>query len=155
MSDIRVREAAQTDLQFLVDGNAAMALETEKLELDRMRLARGVSALLSDPGKGVYLVAECEGRRVGQMMLTYEWSDWRNGNFLWIQSVFVQPEFRGRGVFKAIYRHVEKLARQDNAVCGLRLYVETENERAQETYRRCGMARASYLMYEVDFVIQR
>jgi GNAT superfamily N-acetyltransferase len=155
MSDIRVREATQTDLQFLVDGNAAMALETEKLELDRMRLARGVSALLSDPGKGVYLVAECEGRRVGQMMLTYEWSDWRNGNFLWIQSVFVLPEYRGRGVFKAIYRHVEELARRDNSVCGLRLYVETENERAQETYSHCGMARASYLMYEVDFVIHR
>jgi len=89
------------------------------------------------------------------MMITYEWSDWRNGTFWWIQSVWVEPAFRGQGVFKALYGHVEAKARQDGGVCGLRLYVEHENTRAQETYERCGMKRTVYQMFEVDFVLQR
>jgi GNAT superfamily N-acetyltransferase len=155
MSAIIVRPATATDAEFLVRGNAEMALETEHLSLDLDRLRCGVHALFEDPAKGVYWIAEIEGRRVGQMMITYEWSDWRNGIFWWIQSVYTVPEFRGQGVFKALYRHVNALARQAGGVCGLRLYVEQENARAQATYERCGMIRTVYQMFEVDFVIHR
>ena len=155
MTDITIRPATVADAEFLVRGNAAMALETEHLSLDLDRLRDGVHALFEDASRGVYYVAESGGRRVGQMMITYEWSDWRNGVFWWIQSVWVEPEFRGRGVFKALYRHVESRARADNGVCGLRLYVESNNERAQGTYQRVGMSRTVYQMFEVDFVLTR
>src|SRR5512145_1579391 len=100
MSDtnVSVRLATVADAEFLVRGNAEMALETEHLSLDLDRLRDGVHALLDDPARGVYYIAEVDGRRAGQMMITYEWSDWRNGTFWWIQSVFVEPQFRSRGV---------------------------------------------------------
>jgi ribosomal protein S18 acetylase RimI-like enzyme len=152
---ISVRKATPEDAEFLVHGNAAMALETEHLSLDLDRLRNGVHALFEDASKGVYYIAEAGGRRAGQMMITYEWSDWRNGNFWWIQSVYVLPEYRGRGVFKSLYRHVEGLAKADPGVCGLRLYVENENKRAQATYERVGMKPTVYRMFEVDFVLGR
>ncbi|MGJ5817625.1 GNAT family N-acetyltransferase [Paludibaculum fermentans] len=155
MDPITIRLAEPADAEFLVRGNASMALETEHLSLDLDRLRDGVHALFEDTSRGVYYVAEVKGRRVGQMMITYEWSDWRNGMFWWIQSVWVEPEFRGRGVFKALYAHVEQLARGDAGVCGLRLYVEQDNERAQGTYVRCGMKRTAYQMFEADFVLNR
>jgi len=155
MADITIRTAQVADAEFLVRGNAEMALETEHLSLDLDRLRDGVHALFEEPARGVYYVAESGGRRVAQMMITYEWSDWRNGNFWWIQSVWVEPPFRGQGVFKALYAHVEKLAREDGRVCGLRLYVENDNARAQVTYERCGMARTAYQMFETDFVLGR
>lgn len=132
-----------------------MALETEGLHLDSTRLRTGIQALLQDESKGFYLIAEVAGRRTGQMMITYEWSDWRNGTFWWIQSVFVDPNLRGRGVFRALYRYVEQAASADPAICGLRLYVETANERAQKTYLSAGMQRARYEFFEVDYVIER
>jgi ribosomal protein S18 acetylase RimI-like enzyme len=155
MPDISIRPATPADAEFLVRGNASMALETEHLSLDLDRLRDGVHALFEDTARGLYYIAEVDGRRVGQMMITYEWSDWRNGVFWWIQSVWVEPAFRGQGVFKALYGHVEAKARQDSGVCGLRLYVEHENTRAQATYERCGMKRTVYQMFEVDFVLQR
>jgi ribosomal protein S18 acetylase RimI-like enzyme len=155
MPEIKVRRATPADAEFLERGNAAMAEETEHLTLDLERLRPGVRALFDDPAKGVYWIAEIGGRRAGQMMITYEWSDWRNGTFWWIQSVYTVPQYRGQGVFKALYRHVDGLARQDGGVAGLRLYVEQENARAQATYERCGMHRTVYQMYEVDFVIHR
>jgi len=155
MDPITIRLADPADAEFLVRGNASMALETEHLSLDLDRLRDGVHALFEDTSRGVYYVAEVKGRRVGQMMITYEWSDWRNGMFWWIQSVWVEPEFRGRGIFKALYAHVEQLARADAGVCGLRLYVEQDNERAQGTYVRCGMKRTAYQMFEADFVLNR
>ena len=155
MSDIAIRLATPGDAEFLVNGNASMARETEHLELDLDRLLAGVEALFQYPGRGLYYIAECDGRRAGQMMITYEWSDWRNGTFWWIQSVWVEPEFRGRGVFRALYSHVERLARADHSVCGLRLYVENDNRRAQATYERCGMKATAYRLYEADFVIAR
>ncbi|MGC4051615.1 MAG: GNAT family N-acetyltransferase [Paludibaculum sp.] len=155
MDPITIRLADPADAEFLVRGNASMALETEHLSLDLDRLRDGVHALFEDTSRGVYYVAEVKGRRVGQMMITYEWSDWRNGMFWWIQSVWVEPEFRGQGIFKALYAHVEKLARADAGVCGLRLYVEQDNERAQSTYVRCGMKRTAYQMFEADFVLNR
>ena len=143
-----VRAAVLTDVEFLVDGNARMAMETESLELDRARLRAGVEAVFADAGRGFYLIAEVEGERAGQMMITYEWSDWRNGVFWWIQSVYTVPELRGRGAFKALYGAVEAMARERGGVCGLRLYVEAHNETAQATYRRCGMSETVYRMFE-------
>ena len=132
-----------------------MALETEDLSLDLDRLRDGVHALFEQPGRGVYYVAELDGQRAGQMMITYEWSDWRNGLFWWIQSVYVEPRFRSQGVFKAIYRHVQHLARTTPGVCGLRLYVENSNSQAQEIYQRLGLQRTAYQMFEVDFILGR
>ena len=152
---IIIRPAMLADAETIGGYNAAMARETEHLELDPQRLLSGVRAVLADSSKGFYFVAEDGGRVVGQMMVTFEWSDWRNGVFWWIQSVYVQPEFRNRGVFRQLYRHVEDRARTDGGVCGLRLYVEKENRNAQRTYERLGMAKTSYDVYEIDFVIRR
>lgn len=127
-----------------------MARETEGLSLDRVRLARGIEALLGDPAKGSYLVAEAGGRIVGQLMVTLEWSDWRNGWFWWIQSVRVEPSWRRRGVYRALHSECERLARQEGA-CGLRLYVDRSNGGAQATYAALGMSRSHYDLYETDF----
>ena len=154
-SEITVRPATPEDAEFLVRGNARMALETENLSLDFDRLRSGVHAIFEDPARGFYLLAEIDRTRVGQMMITYEWSDWRNGVFWWIQSVYTVPESRRRGVFRALYAHAEALARQQEAVCGLRLYVEAHNQQAQETYRRCGMQETAYRLFEIDHVLPR
>lgn len=150
---LSVRPAEPADAAFLVRGNAALALETEHISLDPVRLRSGVEALLADPGRGVYFVAEAGGRRAGHLLITYEWSDWRNGMFWWVQSVWVEPEFRGQGVFRALYGHVLGLARSTSGVCGLRLYVEKDNRRAQQTYEKVGMRKTAYELYEVDFVL--
>ena len=155
MNEIHVRLATAAAAEFLVRGNAEMALETEHLSLDLDRLRDGVHALLEQPDRGVYYIAEFDGRRAGQMMITYEWSDWRNGVFWWIQSVYVERAFRRQGVFKAIYRHVENIARTTPGVCGLRLYVENNNSQAQAIYEHLGMRRTVYQMFEDDFVLGR
>ena len=130
-----------------------MAQETENRALDLQRVLNGVEALLNDSVKGIYLIAEVDGMPAGQLLLTYEWSDWRNGNFWWIQSVYVIQEFRAHGIFTALFGHVHDLARRRDDVCGLRLYVERDNLRAQRTYERLGMIRAAYQMFELDFVL--
>jgi GNAT superfamily N-acetyltransferase len=142
-----VRPARAEDADTLTDFNLAMAQETEHLTLDRATLSAGVRAAIADPLKARYFVGEVDGRVAGMLMLTLEWSDWRNGEIWWIQSVYVHPDFRRLGVFKAIYRHVEALARQHNAI-GLRLYVVHENKAAQETYRQLGMEVSEYLVME-------
>ena len=148
---IVIRAATAEDADFLAHGNAAMALETEHKRLDPGVVGAGVRAALADPAKGLYFIAESDGRRVGQLMFTYEWSDWRNGTFWWIQSVYVLPEARRKGVFGALFRHVEQLAERDPDVCGIRLYVERENTRAQATYRHYGLHDAGYTVMEVDY----
>ncbi|PAW79023.1 MAG: GNAT family N-acetyltransferase [Pedosphaera sp. Tous-C6FEB] len=148
---IRIRAARPADAAIIARFNRAMALETEARDLSPPRVLRGVKALLADPAKGVYFVAEAEGEIIGQTLITYEWSDWRNGNFWWIQSVFVAPEWRGRGVFKALHAHLERLARKRRDVCGLRLYVDAHNTKAKEVYTRLGMARTDYELWEEDF----
>lgn len=140
---IRVRPARLDDAPFIVESNCRMALETEGLTLDPATVRPGVRAVLQEASKGLYFLAEADGLPVGQLMITYEWSDWRNGNIWWIQSVYVVPEFRRRGAFTALYRHVEDLSRRSGAT-GLRLYVEENNAAAQETYRRLGMRMAHY-----------
>jgi len=148
---ISIRPATSADADFLAAGNVAMALETEHKRLDPATIAAGVRAALADPAKGRYFIAERAGERVGQLMITYEWSDWRNGTFWWIQSVYVVPDARRGGVFRALFRHLEQLAAADATVCGIRLYVERENDRAQSTYRHCGLEDAGYAVMEVDY----
>src|ERR1700681_4568479 len=137
MIEIIVRPATIDDAEFIAKGNAQMALETEGRTLDPTILRAGVRAVFNDPARGFYLIAQIDGQPAGQMMITYEWSDWRNGVFWWIQSVYTVPELRGRGVFKSLYSHVESLARESGGVCGLRLYVEAHNQRAQAAYAQC------------------
>jgi ribosomal protein S18 acetylase RimI-like enzyme len=152
--DLEIRLASPQDAAVIAAYNRAMARETEQIDLDPGRLLAGVEAVLHDAAKGFYLVAAEGGRVVGQTMITFEWSDWRNGTFWWIQSVFVHPGFRGRGVFRRLYEHVLARARQDPGVCGVRLYVEGGNHAAQRTYERLGMRRTAYMLYEVDFVLE-
>ena len=133
---------------MLADYNSRMAEETEGRALDQGKIEPGVASLLADRSKGRYWVAEYDGEIVGQLMVTYEWSDWRNGTLWWIQSVYVHPAFRRRGVFSALYRHVESLASAEPDVRGLRLYVEQDNTRAQRTYEKLGMVKPSYLVME-------
>ncbi len=145
---MRIREAQLGDVAIIAEYNARLAQETEGKELDRATLLAGVRALIENPARGVYFVAEEAGQVVGQVMITFEWSDWRNGTFWWLQSVYVREEFRGRGVFRSLFEHVRGLAGQEAGVCGLRLYVERENERAKSAYRRLGMTDAGYEVFE-------
>lgn len=147
MPALTIRLATAADLPHLVEWNAAMAQETEAKTLDRGVLARGVAGVFDDPRRGFYLLAEREGAAVGSLLVTYEWSDWRCGDFWWIQSVYVIPAARRGGVFRALYAAVRERALAHHAV-GLRLYVETDNARAQRTYAELGMAPCHYLMYE-------
>ena len=150
---ILARPAGAQDMETLVAFNAAMALETEGVELDRERLRRGVAAVLGDSSRGFYVVAEMAGAVVGQLMVTTEWSDWRNGRFWWIQSVYVHPEYRRRGVYRALDAYVHAEARKDGSVCGLRLYVDRDNHVAQGVYASLGMERSHYDLFEIDFVL--
>jgi ribosomal protein S18 acetylase RimI-like enzyme len=145
---MRIRQATGADAAALIEFNCAMALETERKELLPEVIGAGVRSLLASPAAGFYVVAEAEGSVVGALLITKEWSDWRNGNFWWIQSVYVRPAFRRQGVYKALYRHIQQQAAHDRTVCGFRLYVERENARAQDTYRALGMKETDYRMYE-------
>ena len=145
-----VRAAQRGDIQHIADWNQAMAWETERKRLDPQVLARGVAAVFDEPRRGFYLVAERAGEPVGCLLVTYEWSDWRCGDFYWIQSVYVTEQARRGGAFRAMYEAVAQRAREAGAV-GVRLYVETENERAQRTYAGLGMERCHYFMYEASF----
>ena len=150
-----IRSGSPADAPVITDYNARLARETEQLELDLARLRAGVDAVLADSTKGNYWVAEAGGEVVGQLMITFEWSDWRNGVIWWIQSVYVRQDWRARGVFKALYNHVHRLATSRSDVSGLRLYVEHDNQRAKRTYERLGLRPTSYELYEVDFRIVR
>jgi ribosomal protein S18 acetylase RimI-like enzyme len=144
---MRIRLATAADAGVLIDFNAAMARETEGKELLTEVIGAGVRSLLGNPAAGFYLLAE-QDSVVGSLMITKEWSDWRNGTFWWIQSVYVRPQFRRQGVYKNLYRHIQELASEDPAVCGFRLYVERENDRAQATYGSLGMKQTRYLVFE-------
>ena len=150
-----VRSATVEDVDAPVRFNTAMALETEDKRLDPEILRRGVTRLISDPSLGRCLIADTGGATVGTLSVTQEWSDWRCGLFWWIQSVYVLPEARGQGVFEALYQAIENEARGDPAVCGLRLYVERQNERAQRTYARLGMEETAYRIFETEFHPER
>ena len=145
---LKIRRATRRDAEALVAFNRAMALETERKDLWPHVIGAGVRNLLRRPDSGFYSVAEIGGQVIGALMVTKEWSDWRNGDFWWIQSVYVRPEYRRRGVYRRMYAYLNQLARHDRAVVGFRLYVEQNNKRAQSTYRASGMERTHYLVYE-------
>ncbi|HEY7313418.1 MAG TPA: GNAT family N-acetyltransferase [Gemmataceae bacterium] len=145
---LSIRRAVPADAPLIVEFNRLLAQESEGKTLDPALLGRGVAAGLADPRKSIYFVAEEDGAAIGQIMFTTEWSDWRNGWFWWIQSVYVRRESRRRGVFRALFEHVQQAARADPEVIGLRLYVERENHIAQETYRSMGIEAAGYVVFE-------
>jgi len=146
-----IRKANIYDVEIISDFNSNIAIETESLALNHSVLLLGVQALLEDPQKGTYYLCERDGRIVGQMLITFEWSDWRNGWIWWIQSVYVAKEFRRKGVFRELHQHVIKEAKAQGDVKGLRLYVEKENKTAMKTYENIGMVCDRYAMYEKIF----
>lgn len=144
---MRIRVATSADAAVLVEFNAAMALETEGKNLLPEVIGAGVRGLLDNPVAGFYVLAETE-RVLAALMITKEWSDWRNGSFWWIQSVYVRPEARRQGVYRRLYRHVQEMAAKDPQVCGFRLYVERENSAAQAAYAALGMKETRYFVFE-------
>lgn len=148
---IRIRDATPDDCAVVAEFNTRLAVETEETRLEPAIIGPGVARILGDPALGRYWLAEAEGEVVGQIMVTHEWSDWRNGMLWWLQSVYVRRDHRRAGVFTALYRHVERLAREDPDVVGIRLYVERDNTRAQDTYARLGMQRTAYQVMQVEF----
>ena len=146
--EIRIRDAAVTDAGPIIEFQQAMARETESMELDAALVTHGVRAVFDQPSHGRYFVAEAEGNVIASLMITYEWSDWRNGSVWWIQSVYVRPEFRRRRIYARMYEHVREIAERDGGVRGIRLYVDRRNTPAQDVYRRCGMNGEHYLVFE-------
>jgi ribosomal protein S18 acetylase RimI-like enzyme len=149
MKNVIIRPARPADADVICEFNRLMAKETEHKDLDRSTLKAGVAALLGDPHKGCYFIAEADGQVVGQLAVTMEWSDWRNGNFWWIQSVYVAAAARRHGVFRKLYEHVLNEARADGDVIGVRLYVEHDNEVAQATYKKQAMVMTGYRLMEL------
>jgi len=144
---ITIRNAILADAPFIADFQLKMAWETEKMELDPDVVIKGVKAVFEDPSRGQYYVAEATGRVIASLLITFEWSDWRNCNVWWFQSVYVVPEFRRQGIFRKMYMHVSELS-EEQGIAGLRLYVETNNERARRTYEALGMSSEHYSFYE-------
>jgi len=142
------RQATPADISNIVQFQINMARETEDLALDSQVLMRGVRAIFEDPSRGQYYVAEQQGRVVASTLVTYEWSDWRNGMVWWIQSVYVVPEARRQGVYAGLYSYIKGLAEADEQVQGIRLYVDRRNTRAQQVYARLGMNGEHYQVFE-------
>jgi ribosomal protein S18 acetylase RimI-like enzyme len=155
MTTTAIRKAKRVDAETIARFNVALAKETEHFDLDFDRTLRGVNGMFDDPSHGFYLLAEVNKEIAGQLMITHEWSDWRNGVFWWIQSVYVKPEYRAQKIFTSLYDHVVSLAKKEGNVCGIRLYVEKQNEKARAVYNKLGMKSTDYDMLEVDFVLKR
>jgi ribosomal protein S18 acetylase RimI-like enzyme len=157
LDQLNIRRAMPEDTTTIVSFSAAMALETEGRHLDLDRLHLGTISLLENPARGFFIVAEQgEGDRrrlLGQLMVTYEWSDWRNGAFWWIQSVYVDPAWRRQSVFRRMHENVMATAKATPNVCGVRLYVEKNNGAAQVVYRKVGLTPSSYVIFETDFAL--
>ena len=155
LSDVHIRSAESRDLESVVTFNAALAWETEARQLEQPLLQAGVQAVLADATKGFYVVMEHlpSGQIIGQLLITFEWSDWRNAVFWWLQSVYVHKEWRRRGVFKKLYEYVLQKAKRQGNVAGLRLYVEQDNAAAQKVYDCAGLTAAPYRMYEKNFIL--
>jgi GNAT superfamily N-acetyltransferase len=145
---MNLRRAIIDDAQALADFNINMAHETEGIELIPEVIRAGVEAMINNPQMGFYLVVEDEGGIAASLMVTTEWSDWRNGLFWWIQSVYVRPQNRRQGLYRQLYQRVKSLAEEEANVCGFRLYVEHDNRAAHSTYRSLGMEETAYKLYE-------
>ncbi len=148
---LQIRPAVPEDYPVIVKFNAAMAKETENIDLDLECLTSGVQATLADRTRGWYYLAVDNNIIVGQTMITLEWSDWRNGYWWWIQSVYVVPDYRRKGVFRALYSHVTEEAQTEKNAVGIRLYVDRNNKTAQQTYINLGMQASHYSFYEKAF----
>jgi len=147
---MNIRLAENGEVTALVEFNQAMALETEGKHLDPDTLKSGVSAVFDDPNKGFYVMADLDGEIAGGLLVTYEWSDWRNGWFWYVQSVYILPKHRGQSIYSRLYEFVKELAAERGNICGFRLYVEKENQHAQRVYKTVGMGETHYLMYEEE-----
>jgi GNAT superfamily N-acetyltransferase len=145
---IAIRPATRSDIPTLVDFQQRLAIETENITLDQKVLVKGMEAMFNDPAKGSYFVAVAEAEIVGCHMITYEWSDWRNGMVYWLQSVYVREDFRKHGVFKQMFRALEQRVLNDPDIKGLRLYVDKSNTRAQQVYSAMGMNGDHYSVFE-------
>lgn len=145
---IEIRQALPSDVETIAHYNIALCRETEGRELDPATVTNGVRRFITEPNKGKYVVAEIAGEVVGQAAHTFEWSDWRSGEIWWIQSVYVHPGFRGRGVFRALFEHIKQLGEADVDCCGIRLYMEQDNKTARESYRSLGFSETGYVVFE-------
>ncbi|MFW6370654.1 MAG: GNAT family N-acetyltransferase [Bacteroidota bacterium] len=143
-----VRKAKPEDLNSILGFQLAMASETEGIELERSTVTEGVAAVLNDSSKGNYYVAEKDSRIIGSLLTTFEWSDWRNGTVLWIQSVYIVPEFRRKGVYSKLYGHIKDLVLNDNNMKGIRLYADKSNTVAHKVYQKLGMTHDHYITFE-------
>lgn len=148
---ITIRRATEKDQETIVSFNRRMARETEGKELDPKTVAAGVTEVFRSPAKGFYLVAEMDGKVAAQLMVTTEWSDWRDGDFWWIQSVYVDPPYRRKGIYRKLHERVVEMAKSKQRVCGIRLYVDRSNTTALKTYSRLNMTRSQYDIMEHDF----
>jgi ribosomal protein S18 acetylase RimI-like enzyme len=146
--EILIRDANIKDHSHIVDFQMAMALETEELILEQNTLSKGVKAVLEDPSKARYFIAEGEGKPAGMLMITTEWSDWRNRWVWWIQSVYILPECRKMGIYKILYEHVKRIVSNSDSIGGIRLYVDRRNTRAQAVYTNLGMNGDHYATFE-------
>jgi ribosomal protein S18 acetylase RimI-like enzyme len=145
--DLTITRGKASDIDAIVRFQADMAMESEGTRLDTETLTKGVTAAISDEGKGIYLVARANGTPIGSLMLTREWSDWNNQWYWWIQSVYVMPEYRNQGIYRAMYATLKDMARE-NGVSQIRLYADKSNVSAQYVYKRLGMHESHYLMFE-------
>ena len=152
-NEIRIREATPSDIDRIAEFQQGLAWESEGKTLDRGLLLQGIQEIFEAADKGFYLVAESQGQVVGSLLITYEWSDWRNATFWWIQCVYVDSQWRRRGVYRALHSHVHGVASARDDICGIRLYVERNNTVAQQTYAKLGMSQSHYHLYEIDFVL--
>jgi GNAT superfamily N-acetyltransferase len=143
-----IRKANETDSTSITEFQLAMAWETEQLQLNEPTVIKGVAAVFADETKGVYYVAELDGKVVGSLLTTFEWSDWRNGTVLWIQSVYVRPEFRKRSIFSKIYKHIQEKVTANANLRGIRLYADKTNISAHGVYEHLGMTAEHYQMFE-------
>lgn len=143
-----IREATAADAPQIVRFQIAMALETENIRLNPETVTAGVRAVFSVPGRGKYYVAEEDGLVVASLLTTYEWSDWRNGTVLWIQSVYVLPEFRRKGSYRRLYSHIRDRVEKDAGLKGIRLYADKSNHTARNVYEKLGMTAEHYQLYE-------
>lgn len=143
-----IRQAKETDSASIVEFQLAMAWETEQLQLHEPTIVKGVAAVFADLSKGTYYVAETDGKVVGSLLTTYEWSDWRNGTVLWIQSVYVRPEFRKRSIFSRLYKYIQELVATNTDLRGIRLYADKTNTSAHGVYEHLGMTAEHYQMFE-------
>jgi len=145
---ITIRMGTPEDADTIADFSIKLAWESEDIKLDPATVTKGVHALFENPQYGFYIVAEQAGIILGGLMITYEFSDWRNGVIWWVQSVYVRPEFRRQGILKNLFAFIREKARQQGNVCGFRLYVEENNHNALAGYERVGMKKTGYDMYE-------